>query len=410
MTKILASFFTLFLVIGSLSASNAHAQANSGNIPQFMPIGSWLVSPAQIQGPRGLNNIKLPCMMSVTYDNGYNVRLSGGDKQFLAMAIDFRQNVFKQGRKYPATIGADNGFSQATQATAFSDSVLIFNLRKLSGFYAAIQNANSMTLDIDGNSFQFSLGSFSDGAAQLEGCYSGKPANKNQQQVVNNLEDQVWGDKVSPVSTPASQPRRVKPEQDIWTASAGDDMRTTIELWAQRAGIDVDWQASRNGQVTSDIRVEGSFEEAVQSLMAQNSVLMGVEANMMGANTQTALNAPQELIPTRMSGGQANTGAPHNMGMDGGSHTGAGKWSAPLGANLQKVLEIWSEQAGVSVLWQSHIGFKVKRGVNANGDYASALQSLLSQFEGDKMRPAAQLNSDPVTGQRILLVESTRVQ
>ena len=87
----------------------------------------------------------------------------------------------------------------------------------------------------------------------------------------------------------------------------------------------------------------------------------------------------------------------------------AAQWSAPAGANLQQVLAGWSQQAGVQFMWQSNHAFFVKSPVQANGSYESALQSLLGQFANDDLRPAAQLNNDPVTGQRLLFIESSHV-
>jgi hypothetical protein len=47
----------------------------------------------------------------------------------------------------------------------------------------------------------------------------------------------------------------------------------------------------------------------------------------------------------------------------------------------------------------------VKSPVQVNGSYESALQNLLDQYgAGDSQRPVGQLNIDPETGQRTLLM------
>lgn len=425
--NILAIFVALG-AFGTLGADQAHSQISSKmapSIPQFMPVSGWSVEKTAFAQTRGLNGVKLPCMMAANFDNGYVVRLSGNSGQMLAMAVDFRQNVFTQGRKYPATIGLNQAGGFNTTAIAFSESTLIFNLRSFNGFYQQLQGAGALTLNVDGNAFVFGLGNMPEALGRLEGCFgpSGGPAITNAGMLSGGLSEpkmpneqrsptitvRDWNEKVQP-SAPATRPMGVQstpqmPPMAQWQASAGDDIRATLSRWSNRAGVALAWQSDRGGKVVSDINVNGSFEQAVQMLMAQNSTALGIDAMMGGSNASMSLggprsspvvvSAPQPIMPDARS----NVSEPMALS----------KWTAPAGADLQVVLQQWSKREGVDFVWQANHSFQLKRPVSGDQSYEAALQAVLSQFSSDGVHPAAQLNNDPETGQRLLVVQSSRV-
>ncbi len=401
--------FAMGSVIGS-----AKAQSQISNIPQFLPASGWTVQQSEFAEVRGLQGVNLPCMMATSYDNGYSLRFSGASQKILAMAIDFRQDVFVQGRKYPTTLNVDGSGSRDLSGTAFSQSVLIFNLREMSDFYNTISGATKMTLNVDGNPMVFALGSIGNALSELEGC-SGGGVNKAVIQqaslplggVAKTLNEPVndspkWGQDVP--AAPARVSKKSKIETTpIWEARAGDDMKSTLERWAFRSGVQLDWQAAQGGTVSDNIKVQGSFEEAVQALMARNAAALGLDANMKSAAGVTrsgvsrVSHAPQQLIPGRVTRARDSATG------------GTAKWSAPVGASLQHVLQAWSKRAGVELVWESNRGFAVRLPINTNGSYEDALQSLLNQYGDEKTRPNAQLNNDPVTGRRTLFIQSSRV-
>lgn len=388
--------------------------------PVFIPSSGWEVAPTSLSQLRGMTSVKLPCMMMSRYNNGFIVRLSGGGGNLLAMAIDFRQAIFRQGKKYDATISLDGSYTERAKGTAFSDSVLIFNLRDFSGFYSGVRNAQDIGLDVEGNQMRFALGGVSEGLQRLEACYTGKkPTAMGVQEVAASPKPmgqamgvpQVsrWEDKPEPMVSQAPRgprgPRDLENTRSVWTARAGDDLQMTIQQWANKAGVDVAWQANNGGKVANDVSVTGTFEDAVQSLMAQNAAALGIEANLMGGSST---GTPQPLAPTHVNTRVSRPEISHQQHM--GSNTmGNAKWNAPAGASLAQVLGAWSQNAGVEFVWQANESFVVKSPVSSNGSFESALQSLLGQYTNDTLRPAVQLNNDPVTGRRILFVESSRV-
>lgn len=395
------------------------AQMPMGGIPQFVPASSWEVSPTSLAQIRGLRGMKLPCMMMTQYDNGFIMRLSGGGSKLLAMAIDFRQSVFQQGKKYDAALKINSSYVERTKATAFSETVLIFNLRDIPTFYQGLRSAGTLGLEVEGNEMIFMLGGVDQGLESLENCYSGNmTSSTGVQQAMGIPKPTKWEDGDNTPMPMGASPVAPPVKLGIWEAKAGDDLKRTLERWANQAGVNLSWQAENSGSVASDIRVSGNFEEAVQTLMAQNAAALGLEANMMGGSDRMA---PQPITPTHISGGvsspppmqpmnRAPMSAPHMGGASAPAPSmHSARWQASPGASLQQILHQWSQAAGVELVWQSNQMFSVKNAVHANGSYESALQALLNQFVNDGIRPAAQLNNDPVTGRRILFVESSRV-
>jgi len=73
------------------------------------------------------------------------------------------------------------------------------------------------------------------------------------------------------------------------------------------------------------------------------------------------------------------------------------------------LLKNWSKRAGVELHWQANQSFAVRQTVANGGTYESALEAILGQYMNDSVRPIAQLNNDPVSGRRILIIQSSRV-
>lgn len=295
---------------------------------------------------------------------------------------------------------------------------------------------------------RFSLGGVGEGLMRLESCFGGKPMMREAGMPTPPMPGEPMGTPMGqpPMGQPMGVPMENSPQvskweqtpepamtrmprgpsdyasmHSVWEAKAGDDLQMTVQRWANKAGVNVAWQASNGGSVVDDIRVTGTFEEAVQSLMAQNAAAMGIEATMMGGG---APNKATPIMPSH-SGYSSTANQPYVSRQDvsmssmptsimpdqnaAPSPATGGRWNAPAGANLEQVLGTWAKNAGVEFIWQANEIFTVKAPVSANGSFESALQSLLGQYTNDVLRPAAQLNNDPVTGRRMLFVESSRV-
>lgn len=481
--------FYLCLMLTALMISAAvpssFAQTQRANIPQFTMTVGWDVSPTEMAEVRGLEALKLPCIMKAGFNNGFVLRFSGGRQNIMAMAIDFRQRVFTRDQSYQARINIDGTGTRVVNADAFSESVLIFDLKTLPNLYRELYNAKKLGLEVEGNRMVFALGNMQQSLNELEQCYAGssqpmmasaakpqfpstmmkarstpltssQPApdyyssnDLSRPRISRPIMDE-YADERMPTGGQASEtvksmrepryaiapqevrppmvsqerrtlempptmtstmsepvlsspvgvtPRRVRPPQtsapidlrsssaqasNVWNANAGDDMKTVLERWASRAGVDLQWQASNNGKVARDVSVSGTFEEAVQTLMAQNAAALGLEADMQ---TQSAAPVSSDVA----SRWQASMGS--------------SKWVAASGASLRETLQRWSLDEGTAFLWKAGKEYKVKEPVQSNGSYEEALQQLLNQYADDTMRPAAELNIDPSGGGKLLTIE-----
>jgi hypothetical protein len=83
-------------------------------------------------------------------------------------------------------------------------------------------------------------------------------------------------------------------------------------------------------------------------------------------------------------------------------------WRAMHGAGLQEVLDVWTSQAHVNLLWMAGHDFPVMKSISAQGTFESAVQGLLEQYQGEDERPVGKIYNDPATGKRVLLVEVSK--
>ena len=176
-------------------------------------------------------------------------------------------------------------------------------------------------------------------------------------------------------------------------------MKIVLSRWSERAGYDLQWQSDNDGKVAQDLKLSGSFEEAVGQLLAENSAATGI-----GAHVETAQGATKTLGPkiSRAASYEPAPAAPPVQASIPALHD---EWSAAPGSNIQSVLGQWSSKAGVAVVWQSYMNVAVKQPLKVSGTYEQAVQSLLDQFNNDSRRPVGQLNIDPETGARTLLMD-----
>lgn len=551
------------------------------NAPVFAPAAPWEVNAGQLSNVRGLKPMKMPCVISTEYDNGYVVRFSGGGGKMMALAIDFRQDVFKQGKQYDTMVTIGGAYVKQVTASAFTPSTLIFNLRPIPDFYNAAQNGGEMEIEIEGNTLKFALNNIGKTYSELEGCYGGgnaaepvkpvvaqgpakapvadveseeideartesiakKPAAKPMKEPAQkapqpqplssediaaqplpkevaqkklpqsfdeivqngNEEPPVQPTKlklsqvtpkpsqnpaeavdaslapraqkpaanpvprapedvaeapaakdITPMPAAASQPKPIvsrasddgmsttppiktqgaamasaqqpikgfvpmtpepvaaaplptpqpvaqaptpitPPAPTVWEAKAGEDMKIVLSRWAERAGYDLQWQSGQDGKVAQDVKLNGSFEDAVGQLLAENSAATGI-----GAHVETTSGGKKDIGPQTASAPEPTSKGPAVQATIPALHE---EWTAAPGANIQSVLDQWSSKAGVAVVWQSYMNVAVKQPLQVSGTYEEAVQSLLDQYSGDSRRPVGQLNIDPETGMRTLLVD-----
>lgn len=88
------------------------------------------------------------------------------------------------------------------------------------------------------------------------------------------------------------------------------------------------------------------------------------------------------------------------------SEAPAAQWSAFGGDDMRQTLERWSGQAGVRLIWEATVSFVLKTPVAVSGNYESAVEAVLDQYQGAQNRPVAQLYNDPQAQGRVLVVRA----
>ena len=337
--------FSLALVALFGGHDRAQAQMAGAGMANFMPKGAWNVQPALGTQNQPLSGVKMPCMMMAEYDNGYVVRLSGGGGKFLAMALDVRQKAFSQGRKYNATLSLNNGFNKNLQGTAFSESVLIFNVRPFAGLYGALMNASNMTMNIEGNVFGFGLGSLQSAVNGLEACYGGTPP--------MNMPITATMASAMPPTNMANMGAVPSPAPVALTPNVSGADRPQ---WGRK--------------------ISKSSALPVQKRPAFRLPFMDAKPNSVG-NVDVA---PNPTIPSPVVAPSASVGTAMKMGPRSTQPSNQNAaWTAKAGDDIRATLERWSSRAGIALDWQAGMGGKVAQNFNINGSFSDAVQALMAQ-------------------------------
>lgn len=172
--------FTISSLLVLLSLFLWDAQGNSAGAAQednmLYPSGAWLIGPSSLVPVSGdsRHDGGLPCIMMNQYNNGFTVRISGGGGRIMAMAMDFRQDVFKKGNDYPVNLRVpEQGFDVTLPAHAYNSQSLLFGTKETTGLYDALKNAKAFDVTVGSRTVSFVMAGIADGVARMEQCYNG---------------------------------------------------------------------------------------------------------------------------------------------------------------------------------------------------------------------------------------------
>lgn len=178
-----------------------------------------------------------------------------------------------------------------------------------------------------------------------------------------------------------------------WTAQKGERVDAVLHRWARQAGVRAQIELDNPPAVAKDFALTGAFEVAVNELLE--------------ASSQNRAVKPSAVLTH--GGGKVT----HVSGYEGGVMAKAeqsvgNSWRALEGSNLRKVLQRWSIQNGIDFIWEAEQMFYIPQSVNTTTDFPEAVALLLSQFEGQPIRPTAILNTDPQTDKTALIIRTNR--
>jgi hypothetical protein len=291
--------------------SACHAAHADEQKTLYIPTSGWMVGPASLAPSDG--GAHLPCVMMDQYDNGYTFRFSGGNKRILAAAIDFRQSVFTAGTHYPLTLEVPPSFSKKVDAAAYNEGILMITAtdqQDAEDLYKALADGKEIHLGLGPRTINFSLLGVQDGLRRVEACYNpDAPApQKNWSAAAAasppRMEQPPAGPEIPAIdpepehvaaASPADAPVKAAPARAAiapsapksadkivdtqpaanpeknWQATRGANLRDILDEWSRKQNVQLNWMATRNYLVKESTSVSGSFEQAVQSLIAQFS-------------------------------------------------------------------------------------------------------------------------------------------
>lgn len=156
-----------------LFSGPVQAKNNRDNL--LFPSSAWLIGPSSLTAISAADTGEgLPCIMMNQYNNGYIMRISGGGDRIMAMAIDFRQDVFERGKDYRINLRiAKQGFDIMFPAYAYNKQSLLFGTKEASGLYQALQKAQALDVKIGDKTITFAMAGIEDGMVRMEQCYNG---------------------------------------------------------------------------------------------------------------------------------------------------------------------------------------------------------------------------------------------
>lgn len=194
-----------------------------------------------------------------------------------------------------------------------------------------------------------------------------------------------------------------RPVMQVWEARKGEDIKIVLARWAERADVDLVWEAEGDGRLSEDIRVNSSFEQAVQALMDRNAETMGLSGHYDSGSAVMPLETVSQATGAGTTAGVADdqdadtpTPAPEVPGKS---------WTAKKGDDLRMVLSRWAQEEDAQLVWRSDETFTVNRDAEWNGSFEEAVSAILEQYGDDEGAPVGHLNIDPQTQNKILYIE-----
>lgn len=98
----------------------------------------------------------------------------------------------------------------------------------------------------------------------------------------------------------------------------------------------------------------------------------------------------------------APAGKPMNIRSNPVRTQAASSWVAFKGASAREVLDTWSQEAGVEMIWGAYDDYSVPQTIKMSGSYEKAVEALLNTYGGMYERPVGSLHVGG--GQKTLVV------
>ena len=381
----------LFLCVALMLAPVAHAADQA----LFVPTSSWLVGPAS---PVAVGEgQKMPCVMINQYDNGFTFRFSGGGGKLMALAVDFRQKVFKPGKSYRVNIEVPPYVDVALPGTAYNEATLIVNTQQIDGFYKNVSEAKELKLGVGDSKMEFALLGVPEGLSRIESCYEGA------------AEERKTAPPAMPVPAAAglSLPQQGAPLEGMKELPGiitpmPDEAIPQVPVAQPASG---ETAAAVDAMLQGAAQQMGRMEPAAGLTVPDKPEAVATQGQMLARSWASPL-APQAQNPAPHRIMASNEGSAAAPAMATGEPQRS--WRALGGTSLQESLKAWAEAADVDLMWMAGQDFSVTRSISMQGSFEAAVLSLLEQYESADPRPVGRIYNGPASGRKVLLVEVHR--
>lgn len=359
------------ICIAALGASVPDATAQDGK-RVFLPTSAWLVGPASLRALASQE--QTPCVMANQFDNGYNIRISGTDESIMAMAVDFRKQLFDAGESYDLKLRAGN-YNENVKGMAHDGATLIINTNNSKDLHTAMASAEELGITFGNTSLPFSLAGVREGIGRLSSCYN-----------------------------------KTRAADD-----AGSKSRTN-EADRQRKVADIEAMLAAEGGMRVEEHGSGGKQAGAENVEPNNTL---TEISNMTDEQQDDNNDVADMVGDvlkkaenkKLDIGNVNTVAksfPDDAPVrktPAAINENTFQWQARQGADLKQVLNIWTSHRNIALLWGLDGTYALPRTFFYEGPIEEAVSALLNEFNGVARKPVGKLYHDEQQDRMFLLVQ-----
>lgn len=365
------SIATALVLLSSVLGMPALAQVGldaPGDAPLAQPTSAWLVGSAgvgDISASLAGEGMKMPCIAANQYDDGTLVRFSGGGGKLVAMAVVFRDPLFKEGMKYDLALSVPPGFETMTQAFAHDQRTIIVSLSEFGEAYSALSTAPWLRMHSGQASYRFSLQGLYAGFQQMESCYAPESARETRRGVPEQAGLQSL-----------SSTRVFVPEQAQEPVEALEDVPSLTVLDTP--------PPSREMIPVREVREMRPIPPVFDASQTVRPVTIEADLKVQDGKATMTLHPSEgvsDLAPS--AGSEASSPV---------------RWTARKGELVRDVVERWSRISGTNLVWSASDQKTVREDFASRAPFDVAIQVFLSQqAPGLRQQYGVQRSQSPVS-------------
>jgi hypothetical protein len=384
----LAIFYTAIVIYGGvLSAQNLPKEIDD---PIVLQTSSWQTR--GLEGVQAVSQTPENCVMSADYDNDVRISFKATGRRLTALRIESTGSEQDVGQ-FLGFVGFGVGKNSYALQSNLVDNRLDASLLTIPNIVKKLQDSTVFRLKLGTQNTYYALQAFDEADLNISKS-DDKPLILSDSIINENAQDSLGEKDLKDEKSNVFKGNEVKPVLPEWRAFKGDSLSSVLRKWSKKQGIKTHIALDLDPVLSKDISSNGSFEMAVNSLLAetgQKSNTSALVKNAEGRVTHVAGNRSAVL------GSQAKR---HYHG------TTISRLRALQGTDLRNVLRQWSAKNNVELVWNAPQTYMVRQSVKTTFSFEEAVSLLLNQYKGQSMRPVAQLNKDPETGVRTLIINS----